>query len=540
MRPVTEKKEKVKSENGEKAHRAVAQKDIHSTTLEEVRASELTGERSLSVYLPQFKMFISSKVHERMRLAGLHGGVVTSVHTPSHTVSTIDTVSTEDSFNDSSSSSGSSAECAVQNNSNVLYTKKLSQPLTIKNVEMREYQLLGLSWMVSQYDKCINSILADEMGLGKTLQTISFISYLKDVRKVKGPHLVVVPLSVIFNWIAECRKFCPTLRVLRLHSNSADEMKTLKARLIQDDSYDLCVTSYEMVKSTGMANTLAHMVWRSVILDEGHRIKNIDTFISKACMRLRSRFKLILTGTPVQNNLFESFCLLHYLCPRVFEEESSEIFRTCFQLSSAAVNVDRGVLDAAHYLMRPFVLRRIKTEVEQKLPPKLETMIRCPLAEMQRFWIRRLLLKESGTIMQLVNGATDEAAKQQQDAWKKLQSLLSQLRKASNHPYLFPGAEDPDNQGGPCGEDIVTASGKMMVLDRLLAKLQAKGHRVVLFSQFTRTLDIIHDYLEMRGYNHCRLDGSTNRVLREVYINQFNHKDSKMFIFCLSTRAGGE
>jgi SNF2 family DNA or RNA helicase len=286
IRPMKEKKEKVPLPDGEKAHRAIAQKDIHSTTLEEVRAAEHTADRSLSVHLPQFKMFISSKVYERMRHASLGKTSVAD-----NTVNITDTISTSDSLNlDSSvvtSSSSSSSESAVQNNSNIVINKKLSQPSTIKNVEMRDYQLLGLSWMVSQYDKCINSILADEMGLGKTLQTISFISYLKDVRKVKGPHLVVVPLSVIFNWIAECRKFCPTLRVLRLHSNSADEMKTLKAKLIQDDSYDLCVTSYEMVKSGGMSNTLAHMVWRTVILDEGHRIKNLDTFISKACMRLR-------------------------------------------------------------------------------------------------------------------------------------------------------------------------------------------------------------------------------------------------------------
>lgn len=238
--------------------------------------------------------------------------------------------------------------------------------------------------------------------------------------------------------------------------------------------------------------------------------------------------------------------------------------------------MDRKVLDAAHYLMRPFLLRRIKTEVEQKLPPKLETMIKCPLSEMQRFWIRRLLLRDSADIAAAVGvnpialsaatpvsssstssstgsdqtpialapfSASDAVAvseTRQSSAWKRLQSLLAQLRKASNHPYLFPGAEGVEDDTTPCGEDIVSASGKMVILDRLLAKLKAKGHRVVLFSQYTRTLDIISDYLDMRAYNHCRLDGSTNRVMREVYINQYNRKDSPLFVFCLSTRAGGE
>jgi SWI/SNF-related matrix-associated actin-dependent regulator of chromatin subfamily A member 5 len=131
-----------------------------------------------------------------------------------------------------------------------------------------------------------------------------------------------------------------------------------------------------------------------------------------------------------------------------------------------------------------------------------------------------------------------EASKAPTDM-KKLMSLMAQLRKASNHPYLFPNVEIPNIDGTPT-EEIVTASGKMIVLDRLLPKLLAKGHRVVLFSQFTRTLDIISDYLHMRGHRHNRLDGSTNRVMREVYINMFNRPKSPIPIFLLSTRAGGE
>lgn len=214
----------------------------------------------------------------------------------------------------------------------------------------------------------------------------------------------------------------------------------------------------------------------------------------------------------------------------------SAAFDTAFNLGIHKQSVDRDMLTKAHYMLRPFILRRLKTEVEKALPPKLETKILCPMSEMQVFWIRSLLLKEKEAL-QKISASSDMA---QGSEWKKLNSLMAQLRKAANHPYLFEGAEPP-TLDGRAGADIITASGKMVVLDKLLAKLKERGHRVVLFSQYTRTLDIISDYLVYRGYDPtCRLDGQTNRVMREVYINMFNKKDSKKFIFLLSTRAGGE
>jgi SWI/SNF-related matrix-associated actin-dependent regulator of chromatin subfamily A member 5 len=289
-----------------------------------------------------------------------------------------------------------------------------------------------------------------------------------------------------------------------------------------------------MIKSTQLMNPLHRVVWRSVILDEGHRIKNLETDMSKACGRLRSRFKVILTGTPVQNNMGETYALLHFLMPRVFD--AREVFDDCFALTVKEIKVDRPVLNNAHYMLRPFVLRRIKTEVEQKLPPKIETMVHCPMSEMQKFWTRMLLMKDAAVLSRLGAGAGAVAAAAAGDDdqtstssassgsgsgsgpgssssssssstaaptttptestkgqdWKKLQSLLAQLRKAANHPYLFPGAEtDPEADGGSASEEIVTASGKLVMLDRMLTKLKERGHRVVIFSQYTRTLDIL-------------------------------------------------
>jgi SWI/SNF-related matrix-associated actin-dependent regulator of chromatin subfamily A member 5 len=229
--------------------------------------------------------------------------------------------------------------------------------------------------------------------------------------------------------------------------------------------------------------------------------------------------------------------LLSYLAPDIFKD--SETFDVAFDLGmNGKQSVDRDMLSKAHYMLRPFILRRLKTEVEKALPPKLETKILCPMSEMQIYWIKSLLLKEKDSL-EKASGPGDVSAAGVSD-WRKLNSLMAQLRKAANHPYLFDGAEPP-TLDGRAGPDIITASGKMMVLDRLLTKLKEGGHRVVLFSQYTRTLDIISDYLIYRGYDStCRLDGQTNRVMREVYINMFNKKDSKKFIFLLSTRAGGE
>jgi SNF2 family DNA or RNA helicase len=172
------------------------------------------------------------------------------------------------------------------------------------------------------------------------------------------------------------------------------------------------------------------------------------------------------------------------------------------------------------------------------LPPKLETRINCPLSEMQIFFTQRLLLRSSSIIkrMEEQRASTGHVSG---DDMKKLQSLIMQLRKAANHPYLFDGAEDPELHGAT-SDEIITASGKMVWLDALLVQLLKKGHRVVIFSQFTRVLDIICDYLDLKQMRHSRLDGQTNRVIRQVLIDQFNRPDSKENIFVASTRAGGE
>ena len=369
------------------------------------------------------------------------------------------------------------------------------------------------------------------------LQTIAFLAHLKYVVGVPGPHLVICPLSVLSSWMTELKRFCPSLRAIKLHSSDPDERKRLMGAVTsQTGDLDVVVTTYEMAKSPNVHSQLAaRSWWRYLIIDEGHVIKNDGSQISQAVRRFHFTHALLLTGTPLQNNLHELWALLNFLYPDVFRDSSS--FDSAFALgSSRGTQVDTEQLAAASKLLRPFMLRRTKDEVEKGMPPKLETTISCPLSEMQLFWYKRLLLRESSLLKELEQAHAGEASAGGTD-WKRLSSLLMQLRKCCNHPFLFPGVEPLG--GESYAEQLISGSGKFALLDRLLAKLFAQGHRVVLFSQFTSTLDLLEELLTYREYKYCRLDGSTNRVQRTVDINAFNMLGSSRFVFLMSTRAGG-
>jgi len=459
----------------------------------------------------------------------------------------------------------------------------LTQPSTIVRGTMRSYQLKGLEWLLHMFDNGLSPILGDEMGLGKTLQTISFLAALKE-RNIGGPHLVVVPLSVMSSWLGEFRKWCPTLRVVRIHTTDRAERERIRKEVLGDiRNYDVALTTYEYLLVPEMRHALySRVTWRCVVLDEGHKVKNESSLVSQAVRKLKAECVVLLTGTPLQNNLTELWAVLNFLYPRVFDEKAKVKFANAFELSTSTVRfvhvynfqnhhtlvlththkhttrqiqIDRDTLNNAHYVLRLIMLRRLKTEVEQKLPKRLEAKIMCPLSRMQQFWYKRILLKDSSLLERL--GQNKDEQKNDDDEldvvgreagndWAKLQSLMMQLRKVCNHPFLFPNAEAAVEASfssgawkGQCTESIVTSSGKMEMLDRLLRRLKSKGHRVVIFSQFTQMLDIVDDFLVMRGYEFARLDGSTNRVQRYVDIHEFNKKDSPYFCFIMSTRAGG-
>ncbi|CAL5198834.1 unnamed protein product [Lathyrus oleraceus] len=395
-------------------------------------------------------------------------------------------------------------------------TRLVTQPSCIQG-KMRDYQLAGLNWLIRLYENGINGILADEMGLGKTLQTISLLGYLHEFRGITGPHMVVAPKSTLGNWMNEIRRFCPVLRAVKF-LGGPDERKHIREDLLVAGKFDVVVTSFEMVIKE--KTTLRRFSWRYVIIDEAHRIKNENSLLSKTMRLYNTNYRLLITGTPLQNNLHELWSLLNFLLPEIFS--SAETFDEWFQISGE--NDQQEVVQQLHKVLRPFLLRRLKSDVEKGLPPKKETILKVGMSQMQKQYYKALLQKD----LEVVNAGGER---------KRLLNIAMQLRKCCNHPYLFQGAEP----GPPyiTGDHLVTSAGKMVLMDKLLPKLKERDSRVLIFSQMTRLLDILEDYLMYRGYQYCRIDGNTGGDDRDASIEAFNKPGSEKFVFLLSTRAGG-
>ncbi|KAG2009046.1 SNF2-family ATP dependent chromatin remodeling factor snf21 [Coprinopsis cinerea AmutBmut pab1-1] len=395
------------------------------------------------------------------------------------------------------------------------------------NGTMRPYQLQGLNWMVSLHHNGLNGILADEMGLGKTLQTISFLSYLKHVRGITGPHLVVVPKSTLQNWAREFEKWTPDFNVALLTGSKEERAEIIATRLLPQD-FEVCITSYEICLIEKGA--LKKFSFEYIVIDEAHRIKNVDSILSQIVRSFMSRGRLLITGTPLQNNLKELFALLNFICPEIFVNYA-DLDAFLHKDDSGAENEEdksKKVVEALHKILRPFLLRRVKSDVEKSLLPKKEINIYVGLSEMQRKWYRSVLEKD----IDAVNGLTGK-----KEGKTRLMNIVMQLRKVTCHPYLFDGAEP----GPPytTDEHLIQNSGKMVILDKLLKMMYQKGSRVLIFSQMSRVLDILEDYCLFRGYKYCRIDGGTAHEDRIAAIDEYNKPGSDKFIFLLTTRAGG-
>lgn len=467
---------------------------------------------------------------------------------------------------------------------------------------MKPYQLDGLSFLLHMHENGMSAILGDEMGLGKTLQTLALFQHLAEHKPITGedrPNLVVCPLSVLSSWMAEARKWVPNINVIRFHGPKSERDQFKKQCLGKNrrasslERIDLVITTYETFCAEQGWFKRA-FVWRYCVLDEGHKIKNEKSDISSALQGLRCEYRLLLTGTPLQNNLKEMWALLHWLFPDVFNIDTADNFKKAFDLTKGTVSTT--FMDDARRLLELIMMRRLKSspEVNLGLPPKEEVLLYVPLTPMQRFWYTRLLTNaDNATLENLFAGAKDkesealrdeqgsdndllkkasaavehaeevdttdvwaesraimqeaieeQQAEQKTNAWRKLMNLIMQLRKACNHPYLLPHAAPRIYD---IGDHVKNASGKFIVLDKLLDELVVNQRKkVLIFSGFTSTLNLVEELLHLKGaavpqapFRFARLDGGTGRAMRNLSIRLFNDMQSDYQVMLLSTRAGG-
>ncbi|OJJ63700.1 hypothetical protein ASPSYDRAFT_255812 [Aspergillus sydowii CBS 593.65] len=514
------------------------------------------------------------------------------------------------------------------------------QPAPITGGKMRKYQLEGLEWLKSLWMNGLCGILADEMGLGKTVQAISLIAFFKE-HNVSGPFLISAPLSTVSNWVDEFARWAPGIKTVLYHG-TRDQRADLRKKFMslrnqKNPDFPVVCTSYEICMND--RKFLAQYQWRYIIVDEGHRLKNMNCRLIKELLSYNSANRLLITGTPLQNNITELWSLLHFLLPEIFNDLNS--FQNWFDFSSVLDNNDqtdtlerrkRNLVSTMHSILKPFLLRRVKTDVETALPKKREYILYAPLTAEQKDLYREILngtgrqyLEEKATQRLLAkndrtlrpgslkrsasnSGAStpnkslrssrdstpasrassvrrrkvpqtykdisdrefnsklrkleqgieeeldiesiDESEQEEIErantiklakreiAQKKMQNPVMQARLACNSPHNFywPWADDPSS----IDESLVTASGKMLLLDRLIPSLLKKGHKILIFSQFKTQLDILQDWATyLRSWNCCRIDGAISQTDRQAQIKAFNtDKDYKLFL--LSTRAGGQ
>ncbi|XP_035389287.1 helicase SRCAP isoform X2 [Electrophorus electricus] len=333
-----------------------------------------------------------------------------------------------------------------------LATTKVKTPIPfLLHGTLREYQHIGLDWLVTMYEKKLNGILADEMGLGKTIQTIALLAHLACEKGNWGPHLIIVPTSVMLNWEMELKRWCPGFKILTYYG-SQKERKLKRQGWTKPNAFHVCITSYKLVLQDHQA--FRRKSWRYLILDEAQNIKNFKSQRWQSLLNFNSHRRLLLTGTPLQNSLMELWSLMHFLMPHVFQ--SHREFKEWFSnpltgMIEGSQEYNEGLVKRLHKVLRPFLLRRIKADVEKQMPKKYEHVVRCRLSKRQRFLYDDFMAQAS-TRETLASGH-----------FMSVINILMQLRKVCNHPNLF----DPRPIQSPFIIEPVVYSTASLVLQAL-------------------------------------------------------------------------
>ncbi|XP_077417636.1 SWI/SNF-related matrix-associated actin-dependent regulator of chromatin subfamily A containing DEAD/H box 1A isoform X2 [Vanacampus margaritifer] len=448
-------------------------------------------------------------------------------------------------------------------------TAVVLQPgLLNSKLQLKPYQVIGLKWLLLMYEHNLSGILADEMGLGKTIQAIALLAHLLQ-NGTQGPHLITVPASTLDNWVRELQMWCPRLKVL-VYAGSVEDRQYLKYDILNGAmEFNVLVTTYNLAIGNNSDRSLFRKL-RLVyaVFDEGHMLKNMNTMRYRHLMSINAKHRLLLTGTPLQNNLLELMSLLNFIMPSMFSSTTvqlSKMFSMKSQEDQSQFEKER--ISEAKRIMKPFILRRVKNEVLKQLPNKEEKVEFCSMSEKQQVLYQALWTK-------LKASTTSEK--------RELTNVMMHLRKMANHPLLHrqyytteklkamsklmlkePTHHDANAEliqedmevmsdfelhrlcqqytsisSYQLDSSLLLDSGKFSWLAEKLASLKDKGDRVVLFSQFTMMLDIVEVLMKHLNHRYIRLDGSTPIADRIVLIDQFNN-DADLFVFLLSTRAGG-
>ncbi|CAI6491413.1 AIS_HP2_G0016550.mRNA.1.CDS.1 [Saccharomyces cerevisiae] len=473
----------------------------------------------------------------------------------------------------------------------------IKQPHLLKNCTLKPYQLEGLNWLITLYENGLNGILADEMGLGKTVQSIALLAFIYEM-DTKGPFLVTAPLSTLDNWINEFAKFAPDLPVLKYYGANGYKERSSKLRKFfkQQGDTGIIVTSYEIILRD--TDLIMSQNWKFLIVDEGHRLKNINCRLIKELKKINTPNRLLLTGTPLQNNLAELWSLLNFIMPDIFAD--FEIFNKWFDFdslnlgsgsNSEALNklindeLQRNLISNLHTILKPFLLRRLKKVVLANiLPPKREYIINCPMTLAQKKFykaglngkLKKTMFKElikdfftlntehighvsNRSIRDFINyklstsetsGADNKNSStllqmdrlykenlQAEISNKKLQNMMMQLRQIIDSTYLFyfPYLHPEDLTL----KNLLKTSGKLQILQKLIPPLISTGHKVLVYSQFVNMLDLIEDWCDLNSFETFRIDGSVSNEARKAQLEKFNNSKDQHKIFLLSTRAAG-
>lgn len=455
------------------------------------------------------------------------------------------------------------------------------QPYTLnKEMTLADYQIIGLNWLAVLHQNATNGILADEMGLGKTIQIIAFLAWLKETNQQQGTHVICVPSSTLDNWANEFEKWCPSLNIAKYYG-SQEERRMMRINFQKEgfEDTDVVLTTYHVISSSNEDKKMFRVTnFHYIVFDEAHMLKNMLTQRYIALLRINASRRILLTGTPLQNNLLELMSLLCFVMPKLFANKTDDI-KTLFSKkppkledgSELTSEFEQTQIQRAKNIMKPFILRRLKKDVLSFLPKKTEIVEKIQLLPDQK-------RKYQGIIDEYKN--VDLSS----DYYVgRGSSIMMDMRKLANHPllmrYYFSDARlheiakvlardsvYKNNNPREIFEDIaplsdlkinqlsekyasitnmvkipdnlVVSSGKFKYFDSLLPKLKSEGHRVLIFSQFVMMLDVIEKYLKIRGHKFLRLDGSTAVTERQELIDEYT-ENPEIFIFLLSTKAGG-